>query len=163
MINVKIVYQYNNRKENMKNEFNFENILVPYNASPGAESGLKAAIDFAKKVNGHITLITCIENESILSFFKKDKKAKFEEQKSIIENELKKIESKIKELIKPVKHVVLKSSFAPETIINHAEKNNIDVVIIGQTKLSKMEAKYHESMSMYLTKGLKCPLLIVKQ
>ena len=33
----------------MKNEFNFENILVPYNASPGAEKGLEAAIEFAKK------------------------------------------------------------------------------------------------------------------
>jgi nucleotide-binding universal stress UspA family protein len=147
----------------MKNEFNFENILVPYNASPGAEKGLEAAIEFAKKVNGNITLITCVENKSILSFFKKDKKEKFEEQKSIIENELKKVESKIKELSKPTNHVILQSSFAPETIINHVEKNNIGIVIIGQTKLSKIEEKYHESMSMYLTKGLKCPLLIVKQ
>lgn len=147
----------------MHNNSQFEKILVPYNATPGAEKGLRTAIDLAKKVRGEITLITCVENQSILSFFKKSKNEKFEEQKVIIEKELKKIESKFNELEKPIKHVILKSSFAPETIIDYAEKNKIDIVIVGQTKLSKTDTKYHESMSNYLSKGLDCPLLIVKQ
>ena len=87
---------------------------------------------------------------------------KFDQQKKIIESELKKIESKIKELKKPVKHMVMKSSFAPSTIVDYVEKNNIDLVVIGQTKLIGTEGKYHESMSNYLLNDLKCPLLIVK-
>ena len=80
----------------MSNEFNFESILVPYNATPGAERGLKAAIELAKKLNGQITLLTCIENQSILAFFiKQEKKQEFEHEKKFIESELKKIESKI--------------------------------------------------------------------
>lgn len=146
----------------MNDEFNFESILVPYNATPGAERGLKAAIELAKRIDGQITLLTCIENQSILSFFKKMKNEKFDQQKKIIESELKKIESKIKELKKPVKHIVMKSSFAPSTIVDYVEKNNIDLVIIGQTKLIGTEGKYHESMSNYLLNDLKCPLLIVK-
>ncbi|QUC64131.1 universal stress protein [Nitrosopumilus sp. K4] len=145
----------------MNERFDFEQILVPYNATFGAEKGLKAAVDFAKKVDGKITLITCVENQSILSFFKKGKNEKFIEQKKIIDNELRKIESKIKE-IRPIKHVILKSSFAPETIVEYAQKNKMDIVIVGQTQLSKSDIKYHESMANYLTKGLKCPLLIIK-
>ena len=85
----------------MNDEFNFESILVPYNATSGAERGLKAAIELAKRVNAQITLLTCIESQSILSFFKKqEKKQEFEHEKKLIESELKKIESKIKELKK---------------------------------------------------------------
>lgn len=147
----------------MSSEFNFESILVPYNATPGAERGLKAAIDLAKRINGQITLLTCIENQSILSFFRKqDKSQTFEHEKKLIESELKQIESKIKELKKPIKHVVLKSSFAPSTIIEYVEKNNIGAVIIGQTKLIGTEGKYHKSMANYLLNDLKCPLLVVK-
>jgi len=147
----------------MNNEFNFESVLVPYNATPGAKQGLKAAIELAKRTDGQITLLTCIENQSILSFFKKqDKNQKFEQEKKFIESELRKIETKIKELKKPVKHVVVKSSFAPSTIVDYVKKNNIDVVVIGQTKLIGTEGKYHESMANYLLNDLKCPLLAVK-
>ncbi len=147
----------------MSDEFKFESILVPYNATAGAERGLKAAIGLAKKINGQITLLTCVENQSILSFFRKQsKEQKFEQEKKIIETELRKISSKIKELNKPVKQVILKSSFAPSTIAEYVEKNNIDVVVIGQTNLIATEGKYHESMANYLLKYLQCPLFVIK-
>lgn len=156
-LNSETVYRYK-----VVQGFSFERILVPYNATTGAERGLKASIEFAKKVDAEITLITCVEDQSVLSFFKKNKNEKFEEQKKIIEEELKRIESKNKELKKPIKHVVLKSSFVPETIIEYAEKKQIDMVIIGQTKIMHAEKKYHQSMANYLLQGLICPLLIVK-
>ncbi|MDH5463506.1 MAG: universal stress protein [Nitrosopumilus sp.] len=146
----------------MSQDFNFENILVPYNATTGAERGLKAAIKFAKKTDGEITLITCIEDQSVIAFFKKDKNEKFEEQKKIIEEKIKRIKSQNKELKKPIKHAILKSSFVPETIIEYVEKKQIDLVIIGQSKIIHAEKKYHQSMANYLLHGLTCPLLIVK-
>ena len=147
----------------MNKEFSFESILVPYNATSGAKRGLTAAIELAKKVNGQITLLTCVENQSILSFFRKQsKEQRFEQEKKIIESELKRISSEIKELKKPIKQKILKSSFAPQTIVEYTEKNNIDVVVIGQTKLLVTEGKYHESMANYLLKDLKCPLLVIK-
>ncbi len=146
----------------MNNNFDFESILVPYNATTGAERGLKAAIDLAKKVDGQITLITCIENQSIMSFFKKDRNKKFEQEKKIIDSELKKIESKTKDLNKPIRHIIQKSSFVPNTIVEYVKENKIDVVVIGQTKLIGTEGKYHESMANYLLQYLKCPLLVVK-
>jgi len=107
--------------------------------------------------------IIFIENQSILSFFRKhDKNQKFEEEKKLIEAELKKIETKTKELKKPIKHEVIKSLFAPSSITDYVEKNNIDAVVIGQTKLIGTEGKYHESMANYLLNYLKCPLLVVK-
>jgi len=146
----------------MNQDFSFESILVPYNATTGAERGLKAAIEFAKKIDGEITLITCVENQSIMSFFKKNKNEKFKEQKKIIEKELKRIRFQNKELKKPIKQVILKSSFAPETIIEYVEEKQTDLVIIGQTKIMHAEKKYHQSMANYLLQGLSCPLLVVK-
>ena len=147
----------------MDEQFNFETILVPYNATLGAERGLRAAIDIAKKIDGQIILLTCVENQSIMTFFRKQTKSeKFEQEKRIIEKELKKISSEIRELNKPIKQVILESSFAPHTIVEYAEKNSIDMVAIGQTKLAVTEGKYHESMANYLLRDLKCPLLIIK-
>lgn len=145
----------------MNQDFNFESILVPYNATTGAKRGLKAAIELARKVNGQITLITCIEPQSIFSFFKRVKTKKYEEEKNIIEKELKKIESKTN-LENPITHVILETSFAPSTITDYVRKNNIDLVVIGQTKFLGTEGVYHESMANYLTRSLKCPLLIIK-
>ena len=145
----------------MSNRFNFESILVPYNATSGAKRGLEAAIELAKKVNGHITLITCIEPQSVFSFFNK-KNQIFDQEKKIIEVELKKLESHFKNLEKPIKNVVVKSRFAPSSVIDYAEKNDIDLVVIGQTKFVGTEGTYHESMANYLTRDLKRPLLIIK-
>jgi nucleotide-binding universal stress UspA family protein len=147
----------------MNDEFDFESIIVPYNATSGAKRGLKAAIELAKRTGSQITLLTCIESQSILSFFKKqEKNREFEHEKKLVESELKKIESRIKELKKPIRHVVLKSSFAPSTIAEYVEKNGIGLVVIGQTKLIGTEGKYHESMANYLLSDLKCPLLVIK-
>jgi len=75
---------------------------------------------------------------------------------------LQKIESDIRGLARPIEHVILKSSFPPDSIVEYVENNNVDMVIIGQTKMKHAENKYHQSMSNYLVQGLTCPLLIVK-
>ncbi|MCV0431215.1 universal stress protein [Nitrosopumilus sp.] len=145
----------------MSDDFNFKSILVPYNASSGAKRGLNAAIELAKKVDAEITLITCIESSSLASFFRK-KDDKYEEEKQVIQKELEKVEYDTKKLNSPLKHVILKSSFSPNTIAEYAEENKIDLVVIGQSKILPTESKYHERMAHYLIRGLTCPILIVK-
>ena len=84
----------------MGDNFNFNSILVPYNATSGAKRGLKAAMDLAEKIDGQITLITCIESSSLASFFRKNKKDEFEKEKAIIQEELENIEYDTKKLKK---------------------------------------------------------------
>lgn len=146
----------------MGDGFSFNSILVPYNATSGAKRGLKAAMDLAEKIDGQVTLITCIESSSLASFFRKNKKDEFEKEKEIIQQELENIEYDTKKLKKPLKHVILKSSFAPNTIVEYAEENKINLVVIGQTKILPTEEKYHERMAHYLLRGLTCPVLIIK-
>jgi len=146
----------------MADNFHFDSILVPYNATTGAKRGLNAALELAAKINGQITLITCVEQSSLASFFKKNKSDEFEKEKAIIQKELESINYDTKKLKKPLKHIIVKSSFAPETIVQYVEKNKIGVVVIGQTKILHAEKKYHQSMANYLLQGLTCPLLIVK-
>ena len=144
-------------------DFEYKSILVPYNATSGGKRGWYAAMDLAKKTNGQITLITCIESQSFMSFFnKKSKSDDFEQQKNTILKEMEKTEYDTNKLQKPIKHVIVKSSFAPETIAEYADENKIDLVVIGQTKISPTEKKYHQTMANYLLQGLTCPLLIVK-
>lgn len=143
-------------------DFEYKSILVPYNATSGAKRGWYAAMDLAKKTNGQITLITCIESQSFMSFFNKNTKDDFENQKEMIQQEMEKTEYDTTKLQKPIKHVIVKSSFAPDTIVEYVEENNIDLVVIGQTRISPTEKKYHQSMANYLLQGLTCPLLIVK-
>jgi len=146
----------------MNDSFRFNSILVPYNSTSGAKRGLGAAIDLAEKIDGEVTLITCIETTSLETLFNKNKKDEFENKKKVIQKELENIEYDTKKLKNPLKHVVLKSSFAPNTIAEYAEENKIELVVIGQTKITPTEEKYHESMANYLMRGLTCPILIVK-
>lgn len=146
----------------MKN-FTYQSILVPYNGSEGAKKGLDAAVGLAKKTKGNIIIITCIENESIFSFFSKNKNQNFDREKKIIEREITKIEEKIESLGIFTRHVILKSSFAAETIIDFAEKNNVEIIILGQTKLEGINKKYHQSMTNYLlNSSSEIPLMIIR-
>ena len=146
----------------MGDSFSFNSILVPYNATSGAKRGLRAAIDLAEKIDGEVTLITCIETTSLGTLFTKNKKDEFENEKEVIQKELDSIEYDTKKLKNPLKHVILKSSFAPNTIAEYAEENKMELVVIGQTKITSTEEKYHERMANYLMRGLTCPVLIVK-
>ncbi|MDH5418003.1 MAG: universal stress protein, partial [Nitrosopumilus sp.] len=67
----------------MNDSFRFNSILVPYNSTSGAKRGLGAAIDLAEKIDGEVTLITCIETTSLETLFNKNKKDEFENKKKV--------------------------------------------------------------------------------
>jgi nucleotide-binding universal stress UspA family protein len=141
----------------------FQNILVPYNGSAGAKKGFLTALDLASKTNGKITIIACIEDQSILSFLKlKNSKKDFEREKSLVEKEFSRLKEDIDKLKIPFKFIVLKSTFAADTISEYAKSNDIDTVVLGKSPLKGTAERYHESMANYLSSRIKCPLIIVK-
>ncbi len=141
----------------------FQNILVPYNGTTGAKDGLEAAIDLATKTKGKITLITCIEHQSILSFLKIQNIDKMiEKEIKSFEKEYSLLQKRIEKLNVPFKYVILKSSFSPDTIASYAKSNNIDTLVIGKTKFKGSKNLYHESMINYLSSRIDCPMVVVK-
>jgi nucleotide-binding universal stress UspA family protein len=141
----------------------FQNILVPYNGSTGAKKGFLIALELASKTCGKITIITCIEDQSILSFLKlKNSKKEFEREKSLIEKEFSRLKKDTDKLKIPFKYVVLKSSFAADTISEYAKSHKIDTVVLGKSLLKGKAEQYHESMANYLSSRITCPMIIVK-
>jgi nucleotide-binding universal stress UspA family protein len=141
----------------------FQNILVPYNVSPGAKKGFLAALELASKTNGKITIITCIVDQSILSFLKlKNSKKEFEREKALVEKEFSRLKKDTDKLKIPFKYVVLKSAFAADTISEYAKTNDIDTVVLGKSPIRGTAERYHESMANYLSLRIKCPMIIVK-
>lgn len=141
----------------------FQNILVPYNGSNGAKKGFKTALELASKTKGKITLITCIENQSILPFLKlKSSKQSFKREKELAEKEFASLKKEAEKLEIPFKYVILESSFAPDTITSYTKSKNIDTVIVGKTKFFGTENIYHESMVNYLNLRIECPMVIVR-
>jgi nucleotide-binding universal stress UspA family protein len=141
----------------------FQNILVPYNGSVGAKKGFLAALELASNTKGKITIITCIENKSLLSFLKiKDSKKEFEMEKRLVEKEFNRLKKQTAKLKIPFKYVILKSTFAADTISEYVKSQDIDTVVLGKSPLRKTERQYHESMANYLSSRIECSMVIVK-
>ena len=141
----------------------FKNILVPYNGSKGAKKGFKTALELASKTLGKITLITCVENQSILSFLKLKKfEREFEREKKLIEKELSHLKKDADKLKIPFKNKVIKSAFAADTISDYVKSNNIDVVVLGQSPIIGSRREYRERMANYLSNRIECALILIK-
>ncbi len=141
----------------------FKNILVPYNGSVGAKKGLLTAIELASLTKGKITILTCIETRSILSFLRpKNYNKEYEREKELFEKEFSLIKKDIRKLNISFKFEILKSSFAANSISDYVKSNDIDTVVLGKSPLKGTEKTYHESMANYLTMRINCPMIIVK-
>jgi nucleotide-binding universal stress UspA family protein len=141
----------------------FKNILVPYNGSTGAKKGFFVALELASKTKGKITIINCIEDQSILSFLKlKNSKKDFEREKRLVEKEFSRLKKDTCKLKIPFKYVIFKSSFAADTISEYAKSHSIDTVVLGKSPIRGTAEQYHESMANYLSSRIDCPMVIVK-
>lgn len=49
-----------------------------------------------------------------------------------------------------------------EAIVDYAEKNKVDVVVVGSRGLGAIKRAFLGSTADYVTHHLKCPVLIVK-
>ena len=91
------------------NKLDFTNILVPFNRSEGGKKGFHAALEWAKKCNGKITVITCIENQPLSFFFRKSHKKSQDEQVQLIKKEILKLKKQADTQNIPFNFVIKKS------------------------------------------------------
>ena len=141
----------------------FKNILVPYNGSEGAKKGFKTALELASKTKGRISTITCLENQSIFAFLKLKKfEQDFEKEKELIKEELSHLKKDAEKLKISLEHVIVKSSFAANTISDYVKSNDIDTVILGQSPIVGTSGIYRESMANYLKSRIECALILIK-
>lgn len=140
-------------------------ILVPVDGSKYSEEALKIAIDYAKTKGASICLInvapyiegvdleiSASEREKLNETFTKRADYIVQQACGILTAE---------DVIATCKQIVASSSI-PDAIIDYAEKENIDLIIIGSRGLGKSSRFKMGSVASKVVKHAPCSVYVVK-
>ena len=128
-------------------------ILVGYDESKSAENALKLAQKHAKAFNADIYIVTSLEQSPTL---KKDDIDR-------AESKLEKLRTSFKVDDIPCETQVSVSVQSPgEDLVNYAKDNDIDEIIIGVKKRSKVGKLVFGSTAQYVILEAPCPVVAVK-
>ena len=140
-------------------------ILVPVDGSKYSEEALKVAVDYAKTKGANICLISvspfiegvdleisASEREKLNETFTKRADYIVQQACGILTGE---------DVIATCRHVVAASSI-PDAIIDYAEKERVDLIIIGSRGLGKSSRFKMGSVASKVVKHSPCSVYVVK-
>ncbi len=140
-------------------------ILVPVDGSKYSEEAIKIAIDYAKTKGADICLISvspfiegidleisASEREKLNETFTKRADYIVQQACGILAGE---------DVIATCRHVVASSSI-PDAIIDYADKENVDLIIIGSRGLGKSSRFKMGSVASKVVKHAPCSVYVVK-
>jgi nucleotide-binding universal stress UspA family protein len=131
-----------------------DNILVAYDASVAAEKGLSQALQEAKAHESKVHVITSAD------------RTKTEEDLpnvDVAEDGLRKAQSMFdNERIPCFTHLLIRGLAPGEDIVQYANDNAVDLIIIGVEKQSKVAKFVMGSTAQYVILKAPCPVLSVK-
>lgn len=128
-------------------------ILVGYDGSKSAQTALTVAIDHARAFSAHVTLLTSLTGGT----------ATTSEDIKQAQKELESAQSGLEhEGISCDIHLLVKGSTPGEDIVDFADKNNVDEIIIGIKKMSKVGKLVFGSTAQHVILEASCPVLSVK-
>lgn len=128
-------------------------IMVCYTGSRSSHTALKAAIERAKGSEAKIYVVASLE------------KGTEDEQKTIgqLEGALKSAEDQLKKEGIPCEtHLLVRGMTPDEDLVAYAKEQDIDEIVIGIRKRSKMGKLIFGSTAQYLILNAHCPVLTVK-
>jgi len=129
------------------------NILVCYDDSPAAQAALKLSVVHAQKFNGRVFIITSLVGGS---------KEDLQEHRNA-ENGLKYAREILeKENVACESHLLVRGLSAGEDIIRFAKENEIDEVIVGIRKTSKVGKLFFGSTAQFVVLEAECPVITVR-
>ena len=128
-------------------------ILVGYEESRVAEAALKLAINHAKAYGGELSIVTCLEQSHDLQ----------REDIEAVEDKLEKLKLSIKDDdFQCETHTVVSLLTPGEALIEFAQDNDIDEIVIGVKKRSKVGKLVFGSNAQYVILEASCPVVTVK-
>ena len=128
-------------------------ILVGYDASRVAEAALELALKHAKAFGADVFILTSLEQAPSLKKEDIDK----------AENRLEKIRKKFAaEDISCEVHAAVSYQSPGEDLVNFAKENDIDEIIIGVKRRSKVGKLVFGSNAQYVILEAACPVVSVK-
>lgn len=142
----------------------FKNILVPYDGSNPSKHAFKVALDFAKKFNSKITVISVISANSSGHW---SYEARLQDK--IISEESKQINMDFKRLHEfaykdkiPFRSKILISGSASKKIADYAKSHKNDIVIMGSHGRGGLDRMVMGSVTEGVSRRIKCPILIIR-
>jgi len=140
----------------------FEHMLIPYNGCPGSQKAFKKAVALAELTKSKITILTCLESKSTFGLFKtKTNKQEFEREHKLVSLEHAKLEKYATEKGVSSNYKIITNNVASEVILEFAEKQNVDLIIMGIKKRTRYEKTHFPSTVEYISKNFQGALLIL--
>ena len=122
----------------------FQHMLVPYNGTSGSQKAFKKAVALTKLTKSKITVLTCLEERSTFGLFKtKTNKQDFDNEYNLVTQEHIKLKKYSSQHEVSPNFKIIKSNVASHEILEFAEKNNIDLIIMGKKKFATRYEKTH--------------------
>jgi nucleotide-binding universal stress UspA family protein len=140
----------------------FEHVLVPYNGCLGSQKAFKKAIDLVQLTNSKITILTCLEDRATFGLFKtKTQKQEFENEHKLVTQEHLKLGEYAKKKNISLDSKITKSDMVARTILEFADKHNVDLIVMGMKNLTKYEKIHYPSTIEDVSKNFHGAILIL--
>ena len=141
----------------------FDHILVPYNGGTGSEKAFRKAVSLAQTIQAKITILTCLEERPTFGFFKtKTSKQEFEKERKLVEKQHLQFGNFAKEHEVSWGSKIVKNGLASTKILEFAEQQDVDLIIMTRTKHSShYEKQHYHSTVENVFRNAHCPILIL--
>lgn len=141
----------------------FEHILIPYNGTSGSNKSFRKAVSLARIIHAKITVLTCLEEKPAFGFFKtKTSKQEFEKESKQIKKQHMQLEKFSRDHDVPFNSKIVKNGLASVKILEFARQYDVDLIIMGKTKLtSRYERQHYQSTIENVFRNAHCPILIL--
>ena len=136
-----------------------KNILVPVDGSEGADRAIEKAVMLAKLCNAKVTFLYVAHiNQLAINAVLSD---------AILDSVTKAGNVILERAMEMVPEGVEKESFSDTgspavVVLDFAESNNIDLIVMGSRGLGVVKGVLLGSVSQYVVEQAKCPVLVVK-
>ena len=145
----------------------FSKILVAVDGSETADKALDVAVDLAQKYSAELMIVTVFDFISTsmvardMVFSPAGSTKYLEELESFHEHVLETAVNKVSQNVKVTKRLL--TGRAADKIIETANNENIELIIVGSRGLGGIKEIFLGSISDRVADGSKCPVLIVKE
>lgn len=140
----------------------FEHILIPYNGCPGSQKAFRKSVELAQMTKSKITIITCIEERSTFGLFKtKTSKKEVENERKSITLEHEKLGNYANKYDVLLNSKIIASNSASLTILEFAEKHNVDLIVMGMNRRTRYEKRHYPSTIEDISRNFNGAILIL--
>jgi nucleotide-binding universal stress UspA family protein len=140
------------------------NILVPFDGSAYAVKAFNEALGIAKKKQGKISILTCLEKDNLGAWYidKRVNKKIMKDAKEFAMASLSKLKDIADKSDVLLSVHVLEAKSISKQIVNFASSKRINLIVIGSHGQTGFNRFILGSVSNQVSQTAECPVLIIK-